>query len=132
MSVVRVSFPMREDVWNKVVIDARELMSVAEELSDTFVVEYDNPESFNAAVARFDGMVEYTVQGLSPLQMIFDAADAHGEDTGEPDHTVGDLQDVLRAAWNLMSEAQREALMDSETVQSTLEMGGLSFDENEG
>jgi hypothetical protein len=39
----------------------------------------------------------------SILEKLFGAADNHAEDTGEPDHEVGDLQDVLRTAWNLMT-----------------------------
>lgn len=32
------------------------------------------------------------------------AAEKHGEDSGEPDHEVGDLQDALFAAVSLLSE----------------------------
>lgn len=60
------------------------------------------------------------------LEKVFTAADRHGEDTGEPDHTVGDLHDVLRAAWELMSPAQRVSLMATDAVRDTL--GGNGFD----
>lgn len=37
------------------------------------------------------------------------AAEKHGEDS-HPDHEVGDLQDLLRAAWEIMSPEQRYKL----------------------
>lgn len=61
--------------------------------------------------------------GNSTLKMIFDAADAHGEDSGEPDHTVGDLQDLLREAWNVMSVKQKEALLRSDAMDNLIECG---------
>lgn len=57
------------------------------------------------------------------LNKLFEAADNHGEDTGEPDHTVGDLQDLLRQAWSLMAPSQRMALIESDEVEATLETG---------
>ena len=44
---------------------------------------------------------------MNQLEQLFAAADAHGSDTGEIDHTIGDLQDLLRHAWRQMSDAQR-------------------------
>lgn len=43
------------------------------------------------------------------LGEIIDAARRHG-DVSERDHEVGDLQDALRAAWVLLTDAQRAAL----------------------
>lgn len=54
------------------------------------------------------------------LEGILDAAKAHGEE-GEPDHEVGDLQDVLRAAWTMMSPDQRKMLLASDEVEAVLE-----------
>lgn len=54
---------------------------------------------------------------------LFAAADNHGADTGEPDHTVGDLQDVFRKAWALMLPSQRVELLQSNAVDSLLECG---------
>ncbi len=44
---------------------------------------------------------------MNQLEQLFAAADAHGSDTGEIDHTIGDLQDLLRHAWRQMNDAQR-------------------------
>lgn len=48
------------------------------------------------------------------------AAQQHGEDS-EPDHEVGDLQDMLRAMWSILTPAQRVAYASSDAVQQTLE-----------
>lgn len=42
------------------------------------------------------------------LQRIFDAADEHAADTGEFDHSVGDLQDALREAFKFLTPEQQE------------------------
>ncbi|GBG14484.1 SerC protein [Novimethylophilus kurashikiensis] len=57
------------------------------------------------------------------LEKLLKAADAHGEDSGEPDHTVGDLQDLLRKAWSLMSLSQKLELMQSDEVDNVVECG---------
>lgn len=44
------------------------------------------------------------------LEVLFDAADAHAVAAGEPDHVVGDLQEILRAAWRIMTPRQRAVL----------------------
>ena len=64
------------------------------------------------------------------LQKLFDAADRHGVDTGESDHSVGNLQDALRQAWKLMTPSQRTQLIESEPVQATLDQNG--FDTSAG
>jgi len=43
------------------------------------------------------------------LQRLFDGAEAHGEESGA-DHETGDLQDILRGCWGLLSPAQRRAV----------------------
>lgn len=48
------------------------------------------------------------------LEKLFKAADNHGEDAGEADHTVGDLQDLLRTAWELMTPSQKLAFLSEE------------------
>ena len=53
------------------------------------------------------------------ITTVFEAAARHGEES-EPDHEVGDLQDVLAAAWELMSSEQRLELMQSEVVVALL------------
>ena len=57
------------------------------------------------------------------LTKLFDAADNHAEDSGDSDHAVGDLQDLLREAWSLMSPSQRLCLIDSDAVYSMIETG---------
>lgn len=59
----------------------------------------------------------------STLKMIFDAADAHGELSGESDHAVGDLQDLLKEAWKIMSVEQKEALLRSDAMDNLIECG---------
>lgn len=55
-----------------------------------------------------------------PLQQIFDAAEQHSDDSGEMDMQVGDLEDVIRAAWRIMSPEQRQQLLNSEEVTDLL------------
>lgn len=43
------------------------------------------------------------------LQEIIDAAERHGA-VSELDHEVGDLHDALRAAWSMLTPAQRKSL----------------------
>jgi len=57
------------------------------------------------------------------LEKLFAAADNHGEDSGEPDHTVGDLQDLLRRSWEIMSVSQKLQLLRSTEVYNVVECG---------
>lgn len=59
----------------------------------------------------------------NPLEKLFKAADNHGEDSGEPDHTVGDLQGLLRRSWALMSFTQKLQLLASPEVKDLVEAG---------
>lgn len=43
------------------------------------------------------------------LQALLDAARAHGLKS-EPDHEVGDLQDILRSCWARLSPTQRREI----------------------
>ncbi|VTU44135.1 hypothetical protein [Variovorax sp. RA8] len=56
------------------------------------------------------------------IQRVLIAAQQHGENDG-PDHEVGDLQDVLRAAWSLMSLEQRNQLMAAAETVDVLRAG---------
>lgn len=63
------------------------------------------------------------------LNKLFLAADQHGEDE-DPDHTVGDLQDLLRAAWSLLSPSQQAEFLCSEEVANVVLTGARNeFDE---
>ena len=53
------------------------------------------------------------------VEHYINAAAQHGEDS-EPDHEVGDLQEFLRAAWNLMSADQRVKFSMLESVRDTM------------
>lgn len=50
----------------------------------------------------------------SMLDDFIKAATNHGRDS-EPDHEVGDLQDMLRTAWKIMTPEQRIRFMNHET-----------------
>jgi hypothetical protein len=57
------------------------------------------------------------------LEALIDAADQHAEDSGEPDMAIGDLQDLLREAFRLMSPAQRMQLLRSQTSDDVMTAG---------
>jgi hypothetical protein len=57
------------------------------------------------------------------VESYISAAAAHGRES-EPDHEVGDLQQLLRAAWGIMSPEQRAAWRDDAFVREVLEWGG--------
>ena len=54
------------------------------------------------------------------IEKLLTAADNHGLDTGEPGHTVGDLQDLLRSAWKIMTASQKLALLGKDVVEDML------------
>ena len=56
------------------------------------------------------------------IERVLNAAQQHGEND-EPDHEVGDLQDVLRAAWSLMTLEQRNQLMAAAETVDVLRAG---------
>lgn len=56
------------------------------------------------------------------IETYISAAKQHGEDS-DPDHEVGDLQDMLRSAWELLSEEQRLQLVRTPAFEETLEYG---------
>ena len=55
---VRVRFSMDRETWDKVVT-FEENYDVEVETQTHFVIAYANEREFNAALRRFDGMVEY-------------------------------------------------------------------------
>ena len=46
---------------------------------------------------------------MDRLELLIDAATAHGEKS-ESDHEVGDLQDILRVCWKLLTPEQQETV----------------------
>lgn len=63
---------------------------------------------------------------LLNIDFYIDTAKQHGEDS-EPDHEVGDLQDLLRAMWELLPSAQRIAFARGNAVQTMLEGAAPGF-----
>ena len=59
-------------------------------------------------------------EGTRGIDLILEAATSHGE-SSDPDHEVGDLQDALRAAWDIMCPGQRAALLLHPDVAEDLE-----------
>jgi hypothetical protein len=57
------------------------------------------------------------------LELLFKAADNHGEDTGEPDHAVGDLQQLLVRAYSFLSPSQKLEFLASDEVQDLVDAG---------
>jgi hypothetical protein len=57
------------------------------------------------------------------LKKLFRCADNHGADASKPENTVVDLQDLLRAAWALMTPVQQRKLLQSEEVEELVEAG---------
>lgn len=51
--------------------------------------------------------------GWAHVEQLIDAAQAHGEES-EPDHEVGDLQDLVRSCWEIMTPAQRRRVYASQ------------------
>lgn len=56
------------------------------------------------------------------LEKLLVAADNHGEDD-DPDHTVGDLQGLLRRSWEIMSVGQKLQLLRGTEVYNVVECG---------
>ena len=63
-----------------------------------------------------------TTGGTKAIRRLLDAAKTHGLHE-DPEHEVGDLQDLLLAAWGLMSPEQRASLLASDEARAVLENG---------
>lgn len=57
------------------------------------------------------------------LNKLFKSACLHAADSFEPDHEVGDLQDLNRTAWALLSDDQRIQVLEGNEVDDNLELG---------
>ena len=53
------------------------------------------------------------------IENLLDAASELG--TEDPEEEINALQELLRAAWNLMTEAQQTTLMQTDEAQAVLE-----------
>lgn len=76
-------------------------------------VDGEPPDVNHEAFDDFRIEVEPDPGPAVDLGALFAAADAHGAATGEPDHALGDLQGMVRAAWNVMDQAGRRAWLAS-------------------
>lgn len=56
------------------------------------------------------------------LEELFRAADAHAAEAGELDYAVGDLQEILRAVWRILTPAQRTALWAEPELEELSEL----------
>lgn len=65
----------------------------------------------------------------NPIETLIKAADKHAEDTGQADHAVGDLQDLLRTAWGIMTFDQKTRLLQTPQAADVLETGMLEVDD---
>lgn len=57
------------------------------------------------------------------LSQILSAAEAHGL-SSEPDHEVGDLQDVIRQMWRLFDLDQVKAFAEADAINEMVEWSG--------
>lgn len=83
------------------------------------------PGQFSELKARASQLVwenEHPMEAI--IEKLFVAADNHGEDAGDPDHAVGDLQGLLRRAWAVMTISQRLQLLKTSEVDELAELGG--------
>lgn len=65
-------------------------------------------------------MKEQLFDTSSLVETLIGHAKTHGEDS-EPDHEVGDLQDMLRAAWSLMTPEQHRQMLCHPDVSNVVE-----------
>lgn len=63
------------------------------------------------------------------IETLIDAARELG--TEDPEEEIEALQDLLRAAWNLMSDPQQNALMQSDEARAVLEPEEEDADETD-
>jgi len=52
--------------------------------------------------------------------IIFEAAKQHGIQSGEPDHEVGDLQDIISKCLSVMNAVQINAIISNEEIKEQL------------
>lgn len=64
------------------------------------------------------------------IERLLELAALHGLDS-EPDHEVGDLQDLLRAVWKLLPLPRMATLMKSEEMRQLRESWGVDEELND-
>jgi hypothetical protein len=65
---------------------------------------------------------------LLDVEFYLNAAEKHGADS-EPDHEVGDLQDLMRALYERLTDSQRAAFAKDPHVHRVLEGASVDFEE---
>ena len=69
----------------------------------------------------------FTLADVRDVDTYTHAAFVHGEES-EGDHEIGDLQDLLRAAWGLMTEEQRIEFLFTDEAKAVLTAAGTLKD----
>lgn len=59
------------------------------------------------------------------FESILRAASVHAAVSEEPDHEVGDLQDLARVLWGLLTPAQRRRALKHEAVRNIFDCASL-------
>lgn len=62
------------------------------------------------------------MRDLPEIEALFAAADAHAAAAGDPDYAVGDLQQILRATWRIMTPRQRAAVFKAPELTNLAEL----------
>jgi hypothetical protein len=69
----------------------------------------------------------FTLSDVRDVDTYTHAAFVHGEES-EGDHEVGDLQDLLRATWDLMTEEQKIDFLFTDEAKAVLSSAGIVKD----
>ncbi|WP_201863082.1 hypothetical protein [Microvirga soli] len=77
--------------------------------------------------AKDDTNRPFTLSDVGNVDTYTHAAFVHGEES-EGDHEVGDLQDLLRAAWALMTEEQRVEFLFTDEAKAILSAANILKD----
>ena len=76
---------------------------------------------------RDDTKRPFTLADVKDADTYTHAAFVHGEDS-EGDHEIGDLQDLFRAAWGLMTEEQKVDFLFTDQAKAVLSAAGILAD----
>jgi hypothetical protein len=77
--------------------------------------------------AKDDAERPFTLSDARDVDTYTHAAFVHGEDS-EGDHEVGDLQDLFRAAWSLMTEEQKVDFLFTDHAKAVLSAASILND----
>lgn len=68
-----------------------------------------------------------TIPNLPDLEEIFQAADAYSEAMGNFDYAIGDLHEILRVTWAIMTPDQRTAVFAQPELVRLAELPEFEF-----